>query len=68
MIEYFTLKGMGLLRTDKVAVIEVVHEGKWVDRPSAFKYFSGFGGDQLDPWPISEDEARKIAASLGVTL
>jgi len=76
-IEYFALDvdgvPTGLLRRIRNAAglteaIEVVSGGKWVDDPSLFRFFEPFGGDQLDLIPLTEAEARKQAAALGVTL
>jgi hypothetical protein len=50
------------------SAIEVVSGGKWIDHPDAFRYFAGYGGDQLDLVPLTEEEAREKAAALGVSL
>jgi hypothetical protein len=77
MIEYFALdlgdRHAGLIRHNvddeaQTETIEGVIGGEWVDDPSLLRYFAGYGGDQLDLVPLTEDEARARAAELGVAL
>jgi hypothetical protein len=71
---YFTLRDIYggthcLLRSEDERVIDSVQGGKWVRDPDAYLiYWSGIGGDNLEPVEISEDEARKLAASYGGVL
>lgn len=51
-----------------LADLETVRSGKWVDDPGLFRYFCGAWGDQTEPLPLTETEAREVAAELGVDL
>lgn len=51
-----------------LADLESVRDGKWVDDPALFKYFCGAWGDQTEPLPLTEAEAREVAAGLDVEL
>jgi hypothetical protein len=67
-VRYFTLGEAGTLLRRHGATIEALRGGKWVDDPGLFKYFCGAWGDQLEPLPITEDEARDAAAARSVEL
>ncbi len=67
-VRYFTLEGKGLLRRRGELIESLVRNVGFVENANASKYFVGAWGSQLEPWEVSEDEAREIAARLGVDL
>jgi hypothetical protein len=74
IVEYFTLEGRsghrsGLLRKDGYRVDAVHSDGRWVSRNGAYaRYWTGVGGDNYEPVPLTREEAEKLAAIYGAVL
>lgn len=52
----------------KTSTIEQVRDGRWIDNPDLLRFFAGYGGDQLDLVPLTEEQALRRASELDVSL